>query len=194
MTSDPHIKFPRRGLASLLVLAVAPTLVAPAGDAGASPASLTTLASRSVVQRINAFRAAAGLSVGTESTAYTREVTRSLATNLDPPFAAPNDHVVGEYALWGQLVTGPSLVAQSAANVVNLWVRHDKWRGSSALTANRDCPRPRATGCNGHRRAVLSRPPIPGAHLVIDALAQPNTVAGTVEWRVAVLMVWTVGR
>lgn len=150
-------------------------------------------ASRSVIERMNAFRTAAGLSTGALSTAYTRELSRSLATNLDPPFTARSDHIVGEYALWGELPTWTSKSAPRAADVVNAWVQHDNWRGPTALTWNLDCTGPAASGCNGHRRAVLSRPPIPGAHLMIGALARRVTVAGTAEWRVAVLMVWAVG-
>lgn len=150
-------------------------------------------ASRSVVQRINAFRTSAGLSTGVISTAYTRELARSLATNLDPPFAPRNDHIVGEYALWGELPTQITGRQMNAADVVSAWVQHDNWRGPSGLTWNLDCTGPAALGCNGHRRAVLSRAPIPGAHLLIGALAQRTSVAGAPEWRVAVLMVWAVG-
>jgi hypothetical protein len=80
--------------------------------------------------------------------------------------------------------------APSPISIVNAWVFHDAWMGSLALTWNADCVAPSGPGCNGHRRAVLSRPPVPGARLYIDVTTKTEMLGTFRAVAVAALMVW----
>jgi hypothetical protein len=75
------------------------------------------------------------------------------------------------------------------ATIVNAWVYQDGWRG--AATYNIDCTRPGASGCNGHRRAVLRTPPVPGAKLSIDVVAVNQPIDGANGLSIAAIMSWT---
>jgi len=73
---------------------------------------------------------------------------------------------------------------------VNGWVYHDGWEGSVATTWNADCTSAHAAGCDGHRRNVLSTPPVTGAKLSIDITTKSVTVDGAPALAVAALFVW----
>jgi len=139
--------------------------------------------------RINAIRNSFGLQAGRITTAYDSEVLQAIRFNEDPPFAPAGAGVVGEESLWGVL-PGSTAVTSSAGDVVNAWVYHDGWEGSVGATWNADCTSAAAPGCNGHRRALLSQPPVPGATLTIDVVTRSVTFAGAPALALAALMVW----
>jgi hypothetical protein len=143
-----------------------------------------------VANRLNAIRTSFGLSTGVVTTEYSSEVDQAVALNEDPPFAPTNGGVVGEEGLWG-VVPGVSGASASAAlEIVNGWVYHDGWEGSVAATWNADCTSAHAPGCDGHRRNVLSTPPVAGATLSIDVTTQSVTVDGAPALAFAALFVW----
>src|SRR3984957_8340343 len=146
-----------------------------------------------VGSRLNVIRSSLGLAAGTLTTAYSSEVDQAVALNEDPPFAPTSGGVVGEEGLWG-VVPGVSGASASAAlEIVNGWVYHDGWEGSVATTWNADCTSAHAAGCDGHRRNVLSTPPVAGAKLTIDVTTQSVTIDGTPALAVAALFVWKTG-
>jgi hypothetical protein len=83
--------------------------------------------------------------------------------------------------------------AAGALSIVNGWVYHDGWQGSAAATWNADCTSAAAPGCDGHRRNVLSTPPVAGSKLYIDVMAQSVTFDGQPALAVAALFVWKTG-
>lgn len=117
----------------------------------------------------------------------TRSVTRALELNQDPSFA-PAPGVVTEYSVWGVVASSSQISAAMA--VVNAWVFQDGWGGSVQATWNRDCTSPSAPGCNGHRRAILSSPPVPGARLFIDVSDGDVDINGYRATGVAALLIW----
>ena len=146
-----------------------------------------------VADRLNVIRNSFGLPTGVLTTEYSEEVDQAVALNEDPPFAPTTGGVVGEDGLWG-VVPGVSGASASAAlEIVNGWVYHDGWEGSVAATWNADCRSAHAAGCNGHRRNVLSTPPVAGAKLSIDVTTQSVTVDGAPALAVAALLVWKTG-
>ena len=146
--------------------------------------------SRSVFNRINAIRASFGLASGKATSAYNTEVLTALRSNEDPPFAPLAAGVVGEESLWGIAPGTSTTSSPSPLVVVNGWVYQDGWNGSVRATWNLDCTSAVAPGCNGHRRAVLSTPPVPGAKLFIDVTTQMVQYDGTPALAVAALLVW----
>lgn len=175
----------------LAIVAQAGFAEAPAIAASKPDAQIGAL-SRSIVSRINAIRASFGLPPGQMTIAYRLEVLRAVQSNEDPPFAPTGGGVVGEESLWG-LMPGSSAASNALAlDVVAGWVYHDGWEGSTQATWNLDCTFPGAPGCNGHRRAVLSQPPVPGAKLYIDATTLSTNDSGAPDVAVAALLVWKV--
>jgi hypothetical protein len=164
------------------------------GFAGA-PASATrttaksAVSARLVVAQINTLRREFGLGAGRPTTAFNAEVLQGVRTNGDPPFAPIAGGIVGEDSVWGLLATSSS-APTAALPIVSDWVFHDGWQGSAGATWNLDCTTPSAPGCNGHRRAVLSTPPVPGAKLYIDATTIGSTGIDGPGVAVAVLLVW----
>jgi len=114
-------------------------------------------------------------------------VLAGIHSNGDPPFAPFGSHIDAEYSLWG-IVPGWT---SSSLQVVNDWVYHDGWRGSTKRTLNGDCTSVNASGCNGHRRAILSSPPLSGATLRIDIETREVRYKGTKYLAVAALLVWS---
>jgi hypothetical protein len=146
-----------------------------------------------VINRLSVIRNSFGLISGAATTAYSSQVDQAVALNEDPPFAPTTGGVVGEEGLWG-VVPGVSGASASAAlEIVNGWVYHDGWEGSVSATWNADCTSAHAVGCDGHRRNVLSTPPVEGAKLSIDVTTQSVTIDGAPALAVAALFVWKTG-
>jgi hypothetical protein len=172
-----------------------------AGSAGASvvsakaslrPAQVVAL-NGTVAHRLNVIRVSFGLAEGVATSEYSSEVSQAVALNEDPPFAPSTGGVVGEEGLWGMVPGTTSATAASALETVNGWVYHDGWDGSAAATWNADCTSPHAPGCDGHRRNVLSTPPVPGAKLYIDVQTKSVSFDGAPALAVAALFVWKTG-
>ena len=156
------------------------------------PAQVATL-DGAVANRLNVIRSSFGLSAGVATSAYSSEVSQAVALNEDPPFAPTSGGVVGEEGLWG-MIPGTTGANQAAVlEIVNGWVYHDGWEGSKAATWNADCTSAHAAGCNGHRRNVLSTPPVAGAKLTIDVTTKAVTYDGQPALAVAALFVWKTG-
>jgi hypothetical protein len=143
-----------------------------------------------VANRLNAIRSSFGLQTGALTSSYNTEVSQAVALNEDPPFAPTSGGVVGEEGLWGVVPGVSGASAQAALEIVNGWVYHDGWDGSVAATWNADCTSAQAAGCNGHRRNVLSTPPVAGAKLTIDVTTQSVIINGQPALAVAALFVW----
>jgi hypothetical protein len=143
-----------------------------------------------VLNRLNTIRSSFGLSNGVVTSEYAGEVSTAVAQNEDPPFAPTTGGVVGEEGLWGMIPGTSSVSAAGALTIVNGWVYHDGWQGSVAATWNADCTSAHAAGCNGHRRNVLSTPPVAGAKLTIDVTTKAVTYNGQPALAVAALFVW----
>jgi hypothetical protein len=146
-----------------------------------------------VANRLNVIRQSFGLASGVATTEYSGEVDQAVALNEDPPFAPTTGGVVGEESLWGVVPGVSGASAAAALEIVNGWVYHDGWEGSVAATWNADCTSAHAAGCDGHRRNVLSTPPVAGAKLSIDVTTQSVTVDGAPALAVAALFVWRTG-
>ena len=87
-----------------------------------------------------------------------------------------------EYGLWGISTAAPASNAFDPSTIVDDWVYRDGWQG--AATQNLDCTSPVAPGCNGHRRAVLSSAPRPGAKLAVDiAIHEANWEGARLRFR-----------
>ncbi len=141
-----------------------------------------------VFNAINAVREQFGLAPGLPTTAGRGLVIQGARTGNDPNMIKVGNGIPEEYSIWGAVsgVAAPSTEATSA--VVNAWVYKDGWMG--AATENLDCTSPTAPDCNGHRRAVLSTPPMPGAKLYINAVSIKSDVNGTPAVSIAALMIW----
>jgi hypothetical protein len=175
----------RRGKKLLLADASMPQLVARIEDRAQnhlSPAGMQ------VLNAINAVRKQFGLAPGLPTTAGRGLVIQGARTGNDPNMLRVGSSIPEEYSIWGAVsgVGAPSVAATSA--VVNAWVYKDGWMGSA--TENLDCTSPTAPGCNGHRRAVLSTPPVPGATLYINAVSIKSTVNGSPVVSMAALLIW----
>lgn len=146
----------------------------------------------SAASAINAVRDQFGLVPGNVTHRFDPLVTAAIAAHADPQLPALGPGVLAEYGLWG-IKPVDSTAAQSSAvsSIVHLWVSDDGWRGPN--TVNLDCTSPTASGCNGHRRAVLSSQPSAGATLSLDVSVAAVTWQGSPAVSVAVLMVWTEG-
>jgi hypothetical protein len=144
-----------------------------------------------VLNRMNAIRASFGLPKGQPTSAYGSEALQDVRSNTDPSFAPIARGVVAEYSLSGVLPALSAANPPPPGTVVDDWVYRDGWEGSSQATLNAECTSAQAPGCNGHRQAVLSRPPISGAKLYIDITARSVTYGGGPALAVAVLMVWS---
>jgi hypothetical protein len=170
-----------------LALALGATLViASAGGTPNKPISLSAQNS-AAIQKINAIRTSFHRSAGAVTVAYNDEVLKGIRSNDDPPFAPFTGNIEAEYSLWG-IVPGWT---SSSVEVVNDWVYHDGWMGSTAKTLNGDCTSASASGCNGHRRAVLSSPPSPGARLEVDIQTRQIKDDGAQYLSVAALFIWS---
>jgi hypothetical protein len=152
----------------------------------AHAAALNTL----VFNRINAIRTSFGLAAGHTTSAYNGEVLQAVMSNEDPPFAPVSGGVVAENSLWGILPSSSVATEPSPLVAVNGWVYHDGWNGSTLATWNADCTSAHAPGCNGHRRNVLSTPPVPGARLYVDVTTRSVRFNGSPALAVAALFVW----
>jgi len=156
--------------------------------AACSPAPMSATV-RVVVNRINSIRASFGLSPGQYTDAYNSQVSRGIRANADPSFAPLTASITEEDSVWGTVPGSTSSVA-SALEIVNAWVYHDGWCGSEQATWNADCTAPRAPGCGGHRRDILSRPPSSRSSLFIDVVVARGTYSGSPAVDVAALLVW----
>lgn len=180
----------RHRVASGVVLAVlVPSLFVTTPASATQGLTVPLSPSAAVLNRINAIRVSDHLPAGIATSAYSAQVRQALRTGQDPPFVRAVGGIVAEESLWGE-VPGSGTNSPSPVGVVNAWVFQDGWRGSLALTWNADCVSPTAPGCNGHRRAVLSRSPVPGARLYVDVATKNVTINGTLAVTVATLMVW----
>ncbi len=178
-----------RAVSVMTLTVLAPTFVAVVPALATPSPSVLAAPSAVVFQRINAIRVSDHLPAGLATSAYGAQVRQALRTGQDPPFVRAVAGIVAEESLWGE-VPASGVNPPSPASVVNAWVFHDGWRGSLALTWNADCVSPTAPDCNGHRRAVLSRPPVPGARLYLDVATKNVTINGSPAVAVATLMVW----
>lgn len=172
-------------LAAVLV-AGAMLVIVPAGIASTSPISMAAQ-SANAISHVNTIRVSFQRQSGNATSAYSTEVLTGIRSNGDPPFAPFGSHIDAQYSLWG-IVPGWT---SSAIQVVNDWVYHDGWQGSTQRTLNGDCTSASASGCNGHRRAVLSSPPMGGATLRIDIETRQVMYEGAKYLAVAALLVWT---
>lgn len=147
---------------------------------------------RLVVSQINGVRGQFRLGGGQLTARYDAAVRAAAVGHRDPILPVPGRGTIAEYGLWG--IEAESTLATNTAveGIVRRWVFFDGWRGAD--TWNVDCSRPSAPGCNGHRRAVLSAPPVPHATLSIDAAYTRTVRRGVPSVSVAVLMVWTKNR
>jgi hypothetical protein len=146
-----------------------------------------------VANRLNAIRLSFGLAAAQSTTAYSAEVGEAVTSNEDPPFAPATAGVIEEGSLWGMVPGATVASASSALEIVNGWVYHDGWEGSVATTWNADCTSAHAVGCDGHRRNVLTTPPVPGATLYLDVTTRSVTYHGSPALAVAALFVWKTG-
>jgi hypothetical protein len=170
-------------LATWMCLSATPAFASTRGQVSAS------VLDASVVGRINALRAAFHLTPAEVTTSYDAEVVHGVLTNDDPPFVPTGNGILAEDSIWGVMPVA-STALPSPLGVVNAWVYQDGWRGSTQATLNADCTSAGASGCNGHRRAVLSRPPVPGAHLVVDVATHTVDFDGSASLGVAALLIW----
>ncbi len=147
-----------------------------------SPAGLEVLAA------INALRGQFGLQPGIPTTVGRGLVIQGAKTGNDPNMINVGNGIPEEYSIWGAVsgVDAPSSAATSA--ILNAWVYKDGWMG--AQTENLDCTSPTAPGCNGHRRAVLSAPPMPGAKLYINVVSIKSNFNGSPAVSIAALLIW----
>ncbi len=187
----------RRGHASVFVLSLVGLVVLGLTGFGAQPtagsgktwlvvASVQSV-QRMVLREINAIRRHFGLPPGTPTRAY-QSIVVAAARSDDDPIVPFGSGVIEEYGVWG-IVTSTDAARPPSPNViVHGWVYEDGWMG--ARTMNRDCVSPTAPGCNGHRRAILSKPPVPGARLRIDVAVDRTTLSGFAALSIAMLLVW----
>jgi hypothetical protein len=192
LVGRPH--FPRAGIVGRLGAVIAigalahPVFATHTATSAQPQQSAAATVSEVVFNRINAIRSSFGLPRAQRTTAYNAVVTRAIELDQDPWFA-PVAGVVTEYSVWG-VVAGSSEMSAAALTVVNAWVFHDGWEGSVQATWNRDCTSAGAPGCNGHRRAILSSPPVPGARLFIDVADADVDIGGMHATGVAALLIW----
>jgi hypothetical protein len=177
----------------LVGLALAATSVPVALPMGASAAthpinrSVALRAADQVVSEINLLRARANLPAGQLTSTFTPDVAAAARADQDPNLGALGPVGASRYVAYGLWGIGPQ--PSTPLNVVKDWVFDDGWRGSQ--TINLDCTSPAATGCNGHRRAVLSHPPFAGAKLRIDVAVTSSTWDGASGVSVAALLIWS---
>ncbi|HWB21367.1 MAG TPA: hypothetical protein VG652_00605 [Gaiellaceae bacterium] len=156
---------------------------------GASVQINTAALTQSVLQEFNAVRKREGLPPATLTNDYTANVTNAALRNADPALGAFAPGAMTEYGLWGISTADPASNALNPSAIVDDWVYRDGWQGSA--TENLDCSSPTAAGCNGHRRAVLSSAPSPGAKLAVDIAIHQANWDGAPALSVAMLMVWS---
>lgn len=182
--------------ATILVIALA--LLGAAGAqtaaAGARPARtrghLTPSVQVRVVEQINAIRREFHLPPGRLTVRYATDVQLAADQDRDPLLSPVQPGMMSEYGVWGVSTPfRPVSTAHLTSHLVDAWVYSDGWRGAG--TWNLDCTGPDATGCNAHRRAVLSPAPVPGARLWIDVADHPTLIGRTRALSLAVLLVWT---
>jgi hypothetical protein len=175
--------------AAAAVLALVASVCLTASPAFGSTRGQASTLDASVLDRINAIRAAFHLAPGEATTSYDAEVLHGVMTNDDPPFAPADNGILAEDSIWGVMPVSAT-TNPSPLGVVNAWVYEDGWRGSTQTTLNADCTSAGAPGCDGHRRALLSRPPVAGAHLVIDVVTHTVDFDGSAALGVAALLIW----
>lgn len=194
-TAAPARRFdrlPRVGMAAIACAVVALSLVSSAVAAASTAhrhqvALNSSVAQRLVLQQINAIRRRFGLPAGHATRAYQAIVAAAAQRNADP--VAPIQFgVVEEYGVWGISTAYDPTIAEDVSMIVDGWVYHDGWEGSA--TTNLDCTSPTAPGCNGHRRAILSREPEADARLYLDAAVVSTSLYGRTALSIAVLLVW----
>jgi hypothetical protein len=190
-TPSDRIPLPRLlGVLAIAIVSLGTLAVAPA-FATSHPGTGRAALGSQVLNRMNAIRASFGLPKGQPTSAYGSEALEDARSNLDPSFAPLARGVVAEYSLSGVLPVLSAANPPSPGTVVDDWVYRDGWEGSSQATLNAGCTSARAPACNGHRQAVLSQAPVPGAKLYIDVTTRSVTFGGGPALAVAVLMVWS---
>jgi hypothetical protein len=153
------------------------------------PALTARVADQLALQQINAVRLHFGLAPALATNAYQSLVVDAARNEYDPQ-PATEAGIVEEYGVWGiALDTDPTISADLSV-VVDDWVYHDGWDGS--YTENLDCTSPTAPGCNGHRRAVLSSPPLHDSRLYVDVAVARRSWRGSAAISIAALIVWQV--
>lgn len=143
-----------------------------------------------ILEAINRVRERFGLPRGIATGFGRSSVLNGATSGRDPAFVPMGNRPVVEYGLWGGVYGTSHMGAQLVNTVVNAWVYRDGWYGTA--TENIECTFPKASGCYGHRRSILSRPPFPGMRLYVDAASVPLTVDGIPETSISVLLIWVV--
>ncbi len=180
---------------ALWFLRVLPVVILLVGD-GASASGVTVapatapsrITSATVIAEINAVRARFHLSAGQPTTAFSGRVIAAAKALRDPVLAAVLPNTVEEDGIWGEITTTGDVAGLSSMDIVDAWVYEDGWRG--VHSPNIDCTSPSAPGCNGHRRAVLRRPPTPGATLSIDVHVVSKVIDGERGISIAAILSW----
>lgn len=177
------------------VLALSTLFVASGPSAAAvTPGHRTSAARALVVEhavfvQLNAERKKFGLGAATLTHAYDSDVIAAAENLRDPSLSIVPRGVVSEDGIWGAVSSSGTLSSASSSAIVQTWVYQDGWQGS--VTPNLDCTGPSASGCNGHRRAVLRKPPYPGAKLSMDVASVFTTYRGQPTLSVAAVMAWS---
>ena len=148
------------------------------------PGAVTVLAA------LNSVRAKFGLTPA-RATAMGVALARAAAlANRDPELLPASASVPEEFGIWGAVNGSPQASPAAIWSIVNAWVYQDGWMGSA--TENIDCTSPGAPACNGHREAILSKPPVAGAELYASAAVVPSSLAGSPAVSIAVILAWRV--
>lgn len=141
-----------------------------------------------VLAALNQVRVQFGLAPAKATTVGASLVHVAAVQGTDPVLLPVSASIPLEYGIWGA-VGGTTVVSASVIqSVVNAWVVHDGWLGPQ--TNNLDCTGPSSPGCNGHRDAILSNPPLPGAQLYADVAVLPSTLSGLPAVSIAAQLIW----
>jgi hypothetical protein len=141
-----------------------------------------------VLSRINALRRRYNLPLGTLTRAFDAQVSAAAVLQRDPALPPLVNGLIEEFGIWGIAPYAPPPGNAPASQILQAWVYADGWMGSD--TTNKDCTGPGAPGCNGHRRALLSKPPAPGAKLLVDIGVRESDYEGGPGTSIAVLLIW----
>jgi hypothetical protein len=185
----------RRGTLATATVALTFVCVGGSGTTGASiahrlPAGTARhTSSAAIVAEINAVRKKFGLPPGTATTVYQRAVVSAANQRRDPILGILPPHVSVEDGVWGAITTTGDESTLDTNTIVHIWVYEDGWMGTK--TMNVGCTSPSAADCNAHRRAILRRPPKPGAKLAIDPYASTKPTHGTATLSVAAVLSWS---
>lgn len=141
-----------------------------------------------VLDRINALRRTFHLPSALPTTLYNSVVTSAATSERDPHLPALFGKAVEEFGVWGIAPYQPAPSNVPATAILNNWVYRDGWLGKA--TTNEDCTFPTASGCNSHRRAILSLVPAGVATLYADIAVTKSDYEGGPGTSIAILLVW----